>query len=342
MSYVIDVYRGSMPPIRGLSDYALYVAYFPQLVAGPIERATNLAPQILHPRMRPLTAEQYGSAAWLIAWGLFKKVFVADNLAPWVDQVFTGSGAVSGPEALFGVYAFALQIYGDFAGYSDIARGVSRLMGIELMLNFRAPYFVTNPADFWQHWHISLSTWLRDYLYIPLGGNRGGTRLTYRNLLLTMLLGGLWHGAAWTFVLWGAYQGLLLVAYRALRPFLQQHALSPLHPLRPLWTCVKMLGMFHLTCLGWLIFRARSVGQAAGMLDAVFHRFTMTPEAFLLLKALLFYAGWFGVLWLLSQLARLVRIPAVRVPVAGALAGCLAYLLVFHRVATRAFIYFQF
>ena len=178
-------------------------------MAGPILRASLLLPQIARPRT--ITREQIVEGLWLIGWGYFQKMFIADNLADLVDAVFDPSATPNGLDVLVAIYAFAFQIYGDFAGYSNIARGLSKLMGIELNVNFLFPYFVISPAAFWRNWHISLSTWLRDYLYIPLGGNRGGEARTTRNLMITMVLGGLWHGAAWTFVLWGAYQGVVLV-----------------------------------------------------------------------------------------------------------------------------------
>jgi len=212
MSYIIDIYRGNMRPVQSLADYALFVSFFPHMVAGPIMPAKNLLPQVTQPRT--VDWQKFREGCWLFFWGLFTKVFVADNLGHIVDQVFQKTGSVSGAEVVLGVYAFAFQIYGDFAGYSEMARGLAKMMGFELMVNFRFPYFVTNPSDFWKNWHISLSTWLRDYLYIPLGGSRGGELMLYRNLAITMFLGGLWHGAAWTYVLWGAYQGLILCLHR--------------------------------------------------------------------------------------------------------------------------------
>jgi alginate O-acetyltransferase complex protein AlgI len=257
MSYVIDVYRREIPATRDLLDFGVFVAYFPHLVAGPILRASRLLPQIDSPRR--ITREQLRDGAWLIAWGFLQKVFVADNLAGLANAVFAPGTHHSGINVLLGVYAFAFQIYGDFAGYSNIARGTSKLMGIELIENFRFPYLVRTPQEFWRHWHISLSTWLRDYLYIPLGGNRGSRWQTRRNLLITMTLGGLWHGAAWTFVLWGLYHGALLIAYRsadrvraARRMLVGPTALARI---------VGWAVMFHLTCVGWLVFRARSVSQ---------------------------------------------------------------------------------
>ncbi|MEO7272753.1 MAG: MBOAT family protein [Vicinamibacterales bacterium] len=265
MSYVIDVYRREIPATRDLVDFAVFVAYFPHLVAGPILRASRLLPQIHGPRT--ITAAQLRDGAWLVAWGLFQKIFVADNLAPIANAVFEPGTHQTGINVLLGVYAFAFQIYGDFAGYSNIARGVSKLMGIELLENFRFPYLVRSPQAFWRHWHISLSTWLRDYLYIPLGGNRGGAWLTNRNLLITMVLGGLWHGAAWTFILWGLFHGLLLIAYRRLEPtrVAARWLLGPSAAAH----VVGWFTMFHFTCLGWLIFRARSAEQLGTMLRSV-------------------------------------------------------------------------
>jgi alginate O-acetyltransferase complex protein AlgI len=212
MAYTIDVYRGIQPPTRNLLDFALYVAYFPQLVAGPIERASRLLPQIQSPRR--VGQAQWERGAQLILWGYVKKVAIADGLAPYADAVFRDPSSFSGLSLWLGVYCFAVQIYCDFSGYTDIARGVSQLLGIELMENFRQPYLSRNITEFWRRWHISLSTWLRDYLYVPLGGNRRGPAMQYRNLMITMLLGGLWHGAAWTFVVWGGLHGLFLATHK--------------------------------------------------------------------------------------------------------------------------------
>ena len=215
MSYTIDVYRGVTRPVRNFLDFALYVAFFPKLVAGPIERSSRLMPQILKPRQR--NGSDFAEGLYLVILGMFKKVVIADNMALIANAVFNSSyQELTGFECLIGVYAFAFQIYGDFSGYSAIARGVARWLGFDLMVNFRMPYFAISPKDFWSRWHISLSTWLRDYLYVPLGGNRGGKLFTYRNLMLTMLLGGLWHGAGWTFIAWGAMHGVMLVIFREL------------------------------------------------------------------------------------------------------------------------------
>jgi alginate O-acetyltransferase complex protein AlgI len=273
MSYVIDVYRRQMAPADSLLNYASYVSFFPQLVAGPIERATHLLPQIQKPRrmQKDLCLE----GVYLVFWGLFKKMFIADNLAKIVNPVFQGHGAENGILVLLAVYAFAFQIYCDFSGYSDIARGLGKLMGFDIMINFNLPYFSTNPAEFWRRWHISLSTWLRDYIYIPLGGNQKGSLLTYRNLALTMLLGGLWHGAKWTFVVWGAYHGLLLILHRLAGPLLESLPKPRGAFFQKVVFPLKVFSFFHLVCLGWLFFRAESFSQAQKMLSAILTNFRL-------------------------------------------------------------------
>lgn len=259
MSYTIDVYRREIKPIRNPLDYQLFVTFFPQLVAGPIERATHLLPQVLADRK--VSASDVSEGLALMLRGYFKKIVIADNLAPIVDSVYATSADRTGLAALLATYAFALQIYCDFSGYTDIARGIARLMGFSLMENFRQPYFATNPSDFWRRWHISLSTWLRDYLYIPLGGNRHGEARTYLALSLTMLIGGIWHGASWTFVLWGAYHGGALILHRAL---LRDRGEVPAWA-KPL----AIIAFFHFTCGGWMLFRAQTFGNLASLLEAL-------------------------------------------------------------------------
>lgn len=258
ISYSFDIYRRKLRPTDDLLDFALFVSFFPQLVAGPIERAANLLPQIQRPRR--ITAEQVNAGIFLLLWGYFQKVVVADNAALLANEIFNDYTSFSGLDLWIGTLAFAVQIYGDFSGYSDIARGLCKLMGFELMVNFKLPYFALNPSDFWSRWHVSLSTWLRDYLYIPLGGNRRGRVRTYGNLMATMLLGGLWHGAAWTFVLWGGFHGLILVLYRRFDrnpehadPWGGRYAYSRV--------IAKISLMFILTMIGWMIFRSETLGQ---------------------------------------------------------------------------------
>ncbi|MCB9703662.1 MAG: MBOAT family protein [Myxococcales bacterium] len=271
MSYTIDVYRGELAATRSLPSFALYVAYFPQLVAGPIERATRLLPQI--EKARTIGADDLREGAWLVLLGLFKKVVIADNMARIVEPVFAGEGASAGVTTLLAVYAFALQIYADFSGYTDIARGVSRCLGIDLMVNFRRPYFAADPQEFWRRWHISLSQWLRDYLYIPLGGNRGGALRSYRNLILTMLLGGLWHGASWMFVIWGAIHGALLVVHRLWRRLLG--GLRGAWALDRLAAPVLGLAFFHAVCFAWIFFRARSMASVGEVLGGLASTWTV-------------------------------------------------------------------
>jgi alginate O-acetyltransferase complex protein AlgI len=283
MSYVVDVYRREIKPTRNLVQFAVFVSFFPHLVAGPIMRAKTLLPQVAS--RRRLNLQKCYEGIYLIFWGLVQKVVFADNLAIVVNDLFGRWQALDGGLALLAVYAFAFQIYGDFSGYTDMARGVARCLGFELPLNFNLPYFATSPRDFWSRWHISLSQWLRDYLYIPLGGSRGGTLLTSRNLMLTMILGGLWHGARWTFVSWGLYQGLLLLLHRLAAPRLGQ--IQPTDRIdRACWTGLRIVVTFHLVCLGWLIFRADSMEQATGMLEAMFRRPAIPAAAYLVPVAL--------------------------------------------------------
>ncbi len=287
MSYTIDVYRGDCQAAKDPLDFALYVAFFPQLVAGPIERASRFLPQVLQPRTPQ--PGQFAEGLYHVVIGLFKKVFVADTMAVVANGIFSSTpGQLSGLDVLLGVYAFAFQIYGDFSGYSSIARGVSRWLGFSLMENFRRPYFAQSPSEFWQRWHISLSGWLRDYLYIPLGGNRRGSLMTYRNLMLTMLLGGLWHGAAWTFVLWGAYQGLLLCGYRLIE---LRHGRPANQPSTLAGRLIRRVVLFQFVCLGWLLFRAESVSQVIDMLTLLATDWSITPLSQTILGMLIVYAG---------------------------------------------------
>lgn len=257
LSYAIDIYRREFEPTDRFFDFALFVSYFPQMVAGPIERARHLLPEFQKPRV--LTLEQSSRGIYLIILGLFKKMAIADGVAPSVNQVFGATGVVTSADVIVGTLLFAVQIYCDFSGYSDIARGTSKLLGIDLMRNFNLPYFAKNPQDFWRRWHISLSTWLSDYLYKSLGGNRGSLAFTCRNLMLTMVLGGLWHGAAWNYVLWGFYHGSLLSIHRVYR---QGRDGAAANGNRNLLIQAARIGIFFLfTLYGWLLFRATSLAQ---------------------------------------------------------------------------------
>ena len=268
MSYTLDIYRREMKPTSSFMDFALTVAFFPHMVAGPIQRAHSLIDQVAQPR-KP-TRDNFSEGFYLIIWGLFKKIVVADNMALIANPIFANDGHFTAGRVFGGALAFAFQIYGDFSGYTDIARGTALLMGFRLMVNFNLPYFATNPQDFWRRWHISLSTWLRDYLYISLGGNRRGEVRTYWNLLITMVFGGLWHGAAWTFVLWGVYHGLLLCAHRAMAGLIPETPFGVSRAGQLLWRWLRIGFMFGLTLYGWLIFRCHSAGQLWVMTRAVF------------------------------------------------------------------------
>ncbi len=291
MGYTIDVYRGNQVPTRRFDSFALYVAYFPQLVAGPIERSRSLLPQIENPRK--VDFADWSTGLQLIIFGFFKKLVIADGVAPYVDRAFANPAELSGAEVLLSVYLFALQIYGDFSGYTNIARGVSRLFGIRLTLNFRQPYLSATITEFWQRWHISFSSWLRDYLYIPLGGNRTGSLRTYRNLGITMLLGGLWHGASWNFVLWGGLHGVFLALHRAWSPD-RRTLLDRASPWRGFSHCIRVVMTFNLVCFLWIFFRAQDLATATALLTGLVGPwetppliFSLTSLAFLLVSLLL-------------------------------------------------------
>ena len=338
ISYVVDVYRGRIKPEREFFHYALFVAFFPQLVAGPIERAGHMLKQYKEPRV--ITSFKNKEGAWFIFWGLFLKIFMADNLAKIVEIVFNQNGSIPAVEIILGSYAFAFQIFGDFAGYSFIAMGIARLLGFDLMVNFLYPYFVTNPSEFWRNWHISLSTWLRDYLYIPLGGNRNGAFKTYRNLFLTMLLGGLWHGAAWTYVIWGAYQGLTLIAHRIFRTLVPVKGLSS-----GIGYVVKAVAMFQVTCLGWLIFRAGSLEHLQKYFSSLFFNPTAhSSKTIYLILQIIFYSA----LTLIIMAVQKKKNDLLAITRLGGICPWLFYLAMFYLLVFwgeyggKQFIYFQF
>jgi alginate O-acetyltransferase complex protein AlgI len=251
LSYTIDVYRGDQPACREPLKYLAFISLFPELVAGPIVRYSTLGEQLDRiPRRLPWNF--FATGLTLFAIGLFKKAVVADLVAAEVDPLWADPAHLSFASAWVAALGYTLQLYFDFSGYSDMAMGLGAMLGLRFPINFLAPYQALNPSDFWRRWHISLSTWLRDYLYIPLGGNRKGPGRAKANLLLVMLLGGLWHGAAWTFVVWGAYHGLLLVLYQSVRPTWDK---------APVW--MQRIAMFLLAVGGWVIFRAPSLTAAA-------------------------------------------------------------------------------
>lgn len=334
LSYTIDIYRGQLKPAKNLKEFALFVAFFPQLVAGPIVRARDFLWQL--DRRPSLDRERLLSGLYRIFVGLGKKILIADVLAVHlVDGVFQHGSQASGWYALFGVYGYALQIYGDFSGYSDIAIGSARILGFEIPENFNAPYIARSIQDFWHRWHISLSTWLRDYLYIPLGGNRRGALRTYVNLMLTMLLGGLWHGAGWNFVFWGGLHGFWLAVNR----WWDRRGFGRLGG--RLGHLLAIVLTFHMVCLAWVFFRARSFGDAMDVLGRIFSSGGLPGFA----PAVWVGLGLgFGTHFLPKALkARLqqawVALPA---PIVGLLISILLGLFAFSAVKGVPFIYFQF
>lgn len=291
LSYTIDIYRGRLQPAKNVIEYLAFVSFFPQLVAGPIERGTNLLPQFQ--RRRTFSTTDATDGCRLILWGFVKKLAIADSLAVVVDQFYGNWQTSSGPELTLATICFAFQIYCDFSAYSDIAIGTARLFSIRLMQNFSYPYFAQNINEFWSRWHISLSTWFRDYVYIPLGGNRCRRTRQYINIMLTFLLSGLWHGAAWTFIAWGALHGLALSAYKLFVQIAETKNVAATNqpPLRstesrrigrsPAWlqtglilpsvTLFKVVSTFAVVCVGWIFFRAESLSAAWSILATVLY-----------------------------------------------------------------------
>ena len=347
MSYTIDVYRGGLQPLRRWIDYLFYLSFFPQLVAGPIVRARDFLPQI---RRNPVvvTREMFGTGVFLILTGLFKKAIVSDYISlNFVDRIFDEPLLYSGFECLMGIYGYALQIYCDFSGYSDMAIGIALLLGFRFPKNFDAPYRSATITEFWRRWHISLSSWLRDYLYISLGGNRKGRLRTYANLLLTMLLGGLWHGAAIRFVLWGALHGAALALHK-LWMSVVPGARATGAEMPPARRLVGTFLTFNLVCFGWLMFRAESMQTVQLMLHQIFRNF----NAPLIPQVLAGYAGVFTLLaagYLLHLLPdradAAARRLVVRAPLAAQVAMAAVMIWCVMQVKSsdiQPFIYFQF
>ncbi len=298
LSYTIDVYKRKMKPTKDLIAFAAYVSFFPQLVAGPIERAQNLLPQFLANRQFKYVDSVKGLQQ--ILWGLFMKVVIADNCAVYANMIFNNSAEYAGSTLLLGALFFTFQIYGDFAGYSNIAIGTARLFGFRLMQNFAFPYFSRDIAEFWRRWHISLSTWFRDYLYIPLGGSRGGTAKSVRNVFIIFVISGFWHGANWTFIAWGGLNALYflpLLLTQSNRNHLEVVAKNKYLP--TIQECGFMLMTFSLTVLAWVFFRAENISHALSYLDGIFSvSFFTIPEVLPLqviyLVLIFMIIEWFG------------------------------------------------
>jgi len=275
LSYTVDVYRGKTAPEKNFLKYALFVSFFPQLVAGPIEKSENLLSQIHQScRQKMASFDKLVSGFALMLWGLFMKMVIADRISIFVDGIFSSLYMMGTIETVLAAAAFAIQIYGDFAGYSAVAIGAARIMGFELTENFNCPYFAESVGDFWRRWHISLSTWFRDYLYIPLGGNRKGKLIKYRNLMITFLCSGLWHGAAWTYILWGGLHGLYQIAGDLLKPV--RDKISRLFSIRTdvfSYKFGKILTTFILVDFAWIFFRGESIEQIGFFFNRMFTRF---------------------------------------------------------------------
>ncbi len=335
MSYTIDVYRGKLRPVTNVLDLACFIGFFPQMVAGPIVRAFAFLPQLRTPR-RFADVDVRGALVLFLG-GFIKKACIADTLAPFVDRYFEAPWNFTAGSAWVGVLFYAIQIYCDFSGYTDMAIASAQLLGYELPVNFRFPYFARNISDFWHRWHISLSTWLRDYLYIPLGGNRGPRWFVYRNIMITMLLGGLWHGGAWTFVIWGGLHGLALVVHREWVQWTEGRALA-----RSITRWLAWPLTLYWVCVAWIFFRAVDLKHALPALESfVLFRSPGTEElgtwmlwivAALGLVHWLNSVGWFSHWWR--------RLPA---PAFAAGYGCAAAIvLLFIPPHYAPFIYFQF
>ncbi len=289
LSYIIDVYKKRIVAEKNFVEYAVFVSYFPLLVAGPIERATHLLPQVKKPR----TFNYHKAADGMrqILWGLFKKVVIADNCATYANDIFNSSGEHNGSSLLLGALFFTFQIYGDFSGYSDIALGTSRLLGIELLRNFAFPYFSRDIAEFWRRWHISLSTWFRDYLYFPLGGSQGGTLTKVRNTFVIFLVSGFWHGANWTFLAWGLLNALYFIPLLLLdknRNNLEVISTSKFFPSLKEFFQINLT--FLMTVVAWIFFRAESIGQAIDIIHRIFSKSLFQMPDFLSKNDLLYFS----------------------------------------------------
>ncbi len=340
LSYSIDVYRQKLEPTRDIIQFFAFVSFFPQLVAGPIERATNLLPQFEKPRTFDYSQAVDGMRQ--ILWGLFKKIAVADTCAVYVDQVFGNFQTQNGTTLIIAAILFAIQIYGDFSGYSDIAIGTAKLFGIRLMRNFRNPYFSRDIAEFWRRWHISLTTWFRDYVYIPLGGSRVSKGKIIRNTFIIFLLSGFWHGANWTFIAWGAYHAILflpLILMGKNRKYLNEVAEGKALP--SLKETGQMLLTFMLTTAGWIIFRSDSIAQAWQYFGQIPHLGTPYTEG--LLTITLLTAGMFVVEWVQRQREHGLDLQMLKSHI---LKFSIYYIIIFIlflvQKGAESFIYFQF
>lgn len=351
--YLFEIYRGNKP-VDSFVLFALFAAFFPTQIAGPIKRYPDFVAQMLEDR--PLRLSYFDEGLPLILIGLAKKLLLADNLAVFVQLGMSDPSSYGAVEAWLFAYAFAFQIYFDFSGYTDIARGSAKFFGYHIPINFNLPYFASNISDFWRRWHISLSTWLRDYLFIPLGGSHNGRWQTHRNLFLTMALGGLWHGASWNFVVWGIYHGLCLIAHREFSGWTKTlKAASSFFESRP-WALLSQFITFHVVCVGWIFFRVQDIGQAFGMVKKMVllrpiytpveqhHFLVMKPDLPVIVPVVLVMIGVLLLtnlpMSILSTHGTFRRVP---VPLKAVFCTCLILAIVtFLPDVSQPFIYFQF
>ncbi|MFM7428555.1 MAG: MBOAT family O-acyltransferase, partial [Flammeovirgaceae bacterium] len=343
MSYTIDVYRRELKPVSNILDYAFFVSFFPQLVAGPIVRAADFIPQVRQPTF--VTKEMFGRGVFLIGTGLFKKAVISNYISlNFVDRIFDAPALYTGLENLVGVYGYALQIYCDFSGYSDMAIGIALMLGFHFTKNFNSPYQSANLTEFWRRWHISLSTWLKDYLYISMGGNRKGIWRTYLNLIITMLLGGLWHGASGRFILWGGLHGLALAVHKYVSSF---KIVLP-HSLKGPSTVLSIVATFHFACFCWIFFRAETMELAGQMIyqimfhfnPGVFGSFLVGYKTIILLMIIGFLLHFTPSSW-----EQWGETAVTKLPLVGKALFLLAVILVVVQTKSsdiQPFIYFQF
>jgi alginate O-acetyltransferase complex protein AlgI len=347
LSYTLDVYRGHLKPVENILDYAFFVSFFPQLVAGPIVRASDFIPQMYKPTT--VTKEMFGRAVFLIGSGLFKKAVISDYISTnFIDRVFDAPALYSGIENLLAVYGYALQIYCDFSGYSDMAIGIALLLGFHFPINFNAPYRSRNITEFWRRWHISLSTWLRDYVYISLGGNRKGKFRAYVNQMITMLLGGLWHGASWRFIIWGGLHGVALALHKLFRTWVDSENREKTVAGKRFSTIVNVFLTFHFVCFSWIFFRANSMDTAIVMVRQImfhlsphiFFEFVSSYKAVVVLMALGYLLHFIPQKWEMS-----VQEKITEWPLAYKAAFMLAIIIMVIQTKSagiQPFIYFQF
>lgn len=351
LSYVIDIYKRRIPAEKNFIDYAVFVAFFPLLVAGPIERATHLLPQIQ--RKRVFSFDQAADGMRQILWGLFKKMVIADNCAVYANQFFNNYQTATGSELVLGAVFFAFQIYGDFSGYSDIALGTARLFGVELLKNFNFPYFSRDIAEFWRRWHISLNTWFRDYLYIPLGGSKGGNWMRIRNTFAIFLVSGFWHGANWTFIAWGALNAFFIlpsIILKTNRTNLDIVAKGKALP--SVKELLNMLVTFALITFAWIFFRAQSIGQALHYIGGIFSKSLLTmPKinkaglATIILVGFLLVVEWIGRennYGIEKMFLRRNNTKAMALARWGFYALIIMLIILFMHLEETPFIYFQF